>query len=281
MPFSSDTQPGRESDDLWAMTVHWPMGVGGVSARGEHAPDDDMSGLNISYHVGDDPARVRQNRERILRDMGCHDHICVRAEQVHGAEVFCVADGDIEQLPTCPSGVYVAQTDGLLTQSRRVVLNLAYADCVPVLLYCPDPPTVGVLHAGWRGTAAQIARRGIETMVSVGCRPEDIQAAIGPAICGECYEVGPEVIEAMRDVPGASEVLEAPPYDHIDLKQLDHLTLTACGVPDEGIEVSDLCTRCGPVPLFSYRAAAGRTGLHGAFIALRGKCHESGSRTRC
>ncbi|MFO7948070.1 MAG: peptidoglycan editing factor PgeF [Armatimonadota bacterium] len=267
MRCSSDT-PGHQPEQLWALKLQWPMVAGGVSSRGDFNPEDDRSGLNISYHVGDEQSRVRENRRRILEDMGCEGRICVRAEQVHGNDVFQVTDSSLQHLPGCPSGLYVPETDGLVTDSSRVVLNLAYADCVPVLLYCPDPLTVGVLHAGWRGTASQIGRKGIETMVSMGCRAEDVQAVIGPAICGACYEVGPEVIEAMQEVPGASEVLEAPPHDHVDLKALNRLTLAACGVPDEAIEVSDLCTRCGPVPLFSYRGARGRTGLHGAFIAI-------------
>ena len=42
-----------------------------------------------------------------------------------------------------------------------------------------------------------------------GCKPEDMHAAIGPAICGSCYEVGQDVVDAFlnHDLPADGRVL--------------------------------------------------------------------------
>lgn len=255
-------------DSIWAMKLAWPGVSAGVTARGEHTPADGTSGLNISYHTGTDREIVDENRRRVLRDMGCEDYPVVRAHQVHGNRVVTVTEPVLRHLPECPSGVQVRRADGLVTQLDKTVLNLAYADCVPILLYCPDPLTIAVLHAGWRGTAANIARRGVEKMVRLGCEPSSMRAAIGPAICEECYEVGPEVVEALRRLPCAVSAVEKAPTDHVDLREINRLTLVDCGLPAESIVVSEDCTVCGPASLFSYRRSGGNTGLHGAFAAI-------------
>ncbi len=253
---------------IWAVRVTWPKVTGGVNCRGEHDPRDSHSGLNISYHVGDDPRRVTANRRRVLASMGAEEWPLVCAEQVHGNHVAVVGRADLPSLSPCPAGFRCRETDGLVTREPRLVLNLTFADCVPILLYCPEPLMVGVLHAGWRGTAARIAGRGVETMCSLGARASHIRAVIGPAICGKCYEVGPEVIAAMKNLPGAAELLARGPANHLDLAELNRLTLLECGLREEAIENSRLCTRCGEVPLFSYRVSGPNGGLHGAFIAI-------------
>lgn len=257
-------------DSIWAMKLDWPGVEGGVTARGEHTPADGTSGFNISYHTGTDSDTVDENRRRVLGEMKCEGCPVVRAHQVHRSRVVTVTDSVLTALAECPSGVQVQRADGLVTQMENVVLNLAYADCVPVMLYSPDPVTIAVLHAGWRGTAADIARRGVRKMVRLGCKPSQMKAAIGPAICGNCYEVGPEVIEALAHLPFPIPTLQQPPEDHIDLKQVNRLALLDSGLPAEAIVVSGDCTVCGPASLFSYRRSDGKTGLHGAFAAILG-----------
>jgi len=200
--------------------------------------------------------------------MGAQEWPVVCADQVHGNRVAIVRRGDLGGLRVRPAGPCYAQTDGLLTQERRIVLNLTFADCVPVLLYCSEPLTVGVLHAGWRGTAAQIARKGVEAMCALGADAADIEAVIGPAICGKCYEVGPEVIAAMADLPGGEDLMSGEPARYVDLTELNRQALLDCRVKEEAVRKSDLCTRCGEVPMFSYRASGGGTGLHGAFVVI-------------
>ena len=258
----------RHDERFWAVRLKWADVVGGVNCRGLHDPTDNRSGLNVSYCVGDGAHRVAANRRRILEAMGAQDWPVVSAGQVHGNRVVTVAEHTLADLDPSPAGLRSPQTDGLVTQQPHVVLNLTFADCVPILLYCAEPLAVAVLHAGWRGTAARIGEKGVDAMCALGAEPAAIQAVIGPAICGKCYEVGPEVLEALSLLPGLDEALLGLPQNHVSLAEANRQLLLHCGLPEEAIHTSRLCTRCGEVPMFSYRAAGGGTGLHGAFIAI-------------
>jgi YfiH family protein len=256
-------------DDLWALRLPWPGIVGGVNSRGEHDPQDGFSGANISYRIGQKPELVAHHRHLLMASLGTADWPVVCAEQVHGNRVAVVDAGDLSTLQSCAAGHVVKQTDGLVTRTPGLLLNLVFADCVPIFLYCSQPLTIGVLHAGWRGTAAQIARRGVEAMVESGAAVRDLQAIIGPAICGNCYEVGPEVVEAMAHLSGVCKSMRDTGRYRVDLPEINRMSLIAAGVCPESIQTSSLCTRCGPIPLFSYRGSGGKTGLHGGFIGIQ------------
>ncbi len=255
-------------EEFWAVRLKWANVVGGVNCRGPHDAADKHSGFNVSYCVGDDARRVAANRRRILRSIGAQDWPVISAGQIHGNRVVTIAEETPADLEPSPSGLRSPQTDGLVIMQPHIVLNLMFADCVPILLYCAEPLIVGVLHAGWRGTAARIPEEGISAMCALGAEPASIEAVIGPAICGKCYEVGPEVLEALSLLPRACEARVGLPQDHVSLPEANRQLLLACGIRDDAIVTSQLCTRCGDVPMFSYRAAGGGTGLHGAFIAI-------------
>ena len=257
------------TNELWAVRVDWPGAVGGVSQRGTHDPSEPLSGLNISYLIGDEPERVAQTRRRLLASLEAETWPVIRAHQVHGNHVATIHRAGLASLTACPSGLSSPHTDGLVTCEPGIMLNLAFADCVPILLYSHTPLIVGVLHAGWRGTAGAIAAEGVRAMEALGASPSEMRAVIGPAICGGCYEVGPEVVEAMRALPGADGAVGTGCVTHVDLPELNRLTLMAAGVPESGIEMSGLCTYCGEVEMFSYRKSGGGQGLHGAFLGIR------------
>src|SRR5690606_18360795 len=88
--------------------------------------------------------------------------------------------------------------DGHATRAPGLLLAVSVADCVPVSLVDPERRAVALLHAGWRGAAAGILERGLEVLAErLLARPEDLHVHLGPAICGGCYEVGPEVHRAL------------------------------------------------------------------------------------
>ena len=165
---------------------------GGVSV-GAHAS------LNLSVAVGDDEGAVRRNRAAVALALGAP---LALSEQVHGADVAEVAD--VARVAADPLG-YVARADGLVT-TRRVVLGVLVADCVPVLLADPVARVVATVHAGRAGVVAGVVGRTVAAMTDRGARPDRIRAAVGPAICGRCYEVG-EDLRAL--VSGAIPVARA------------------------------------------------------------------------
>ena len=131
-----------------------------------------------------DPEAVFASRLKFLNVLGLDGMSLTVAGAVHGADVACVEE---------PLGI-VADVDALVTDRPGVPLFATYADCYPILLWDPDEGVAGLAHAGWRGTQAGVGAATIAVMrEQFGCR--HIKAAIGPGICGRCYEVGPEFAE--------------------------------------------------------------------------------------
>lgn len=170
----------------------------------------------------------------------------VHARQVHEAAVRWEGGG--------PPGLLVADPcDGHATTRPGVLLAVSVADCVPVFVVDPERRAVALLHAGWRGAAAGILERGVDVLAErAGSRPGSLHLHLGPSICGSCYEVGPEVFEALGlDPPAGPEAL--------DLRGALARRALARGVAPGNVSVSTLCTRCGDGDFFSHRGGdAGR-----------------------
>lgn len=152
--------------------------------------------------------------------------------------------------------------DGHATRNSGVLLAVATADCVPVFVVAAEARAVAMLHAGWRGVAAGILERGLETMTQdFGARTDELHVHFGPSICGDCYEVGPEVFEALSQaVPGSPRP--------IDLRDILAQRTVAQGLPAGQITVSTHCTRCTGSGLFSHRGGDG--GRQVGFLGIRG-----------
>ena len=121
------------------------------------------------------------------------------------------------------------------------------ADCVPVFLLDARARAVGAVHAGWRGVAAGILERVVDVMAAAyGTSVTDLQLHLGPAICGSCYEVGPEVFEALGE-----PAPDAP--TPIDVRAALARRAVGLGVAPEDVTVSSHCTRCTGSDLYSHR----------------------------
>jgi len=163
--------------------------------------------------------------------------------------------------------------DGLLTGVKDLLLMIKVADCFPVFLYDPVKQAIGLIHAGWRGTAAGIVPKAIEKMVgSFGSKPEHIVAGIGPGIGSCCFIVGEDVREAFRKYNARTAFLNT--YDdeklHCDLKKMIATELLSGGLQEERIAAADACTCCNEMVFYSHRRDNGKTGRMAAVIGLRG-----------
>lgn len=175
----------------------------------------------------------------------------VRLRQVHGARVLRVPG----PLGECsPEGFPLA--DGLACASPGVLGAVTVADCVPVFLLAPRRRAWALLHAGWRGIAAGILGAGLAALEQLGAAPEELQLYLGPAICGSCYEVGPEVVAALRAGLSSGNSLPGPGESRarIDLRGLLAGEAASRGVPPAAIMASSFCTRCHNHLFHSYRA---------------------------
>jgi len=139
--------------------------------------------------------------------------------------------------------------DGHLADERGTAMAVTVADCVPVFLAHPSGATA-ILHSGWRGTEARIVEVAIRQLDALGLRADELRLHCGPAICGECYEVSPEVYRRLTGMHA-----DAPTT--VDLRLLIAGHAHSLGVND--ISISELCTRCDNDRFFSHRAGdAGR-----------------------
>lgn len=220
----------------------WPWIVQGTTGRGEeHAPFD--LGLFGASPVGATLERWRALRSAVAMPAAVH------SRQVHGAEI---AAHEGEPAP----GLRIMEgMDGHTTDRSGLLLTVSVADCVPVFLVNPASRRVALLHGGWRGTAAGIVPAGIERLG--GGNEAGLHVHLGPAICGACYEVGPEVHEAL----GLSVPASNTP---VDVRAVQARHAIEAGVPPEQVTVSEHCTRCGE-GFFSHRGgdAARQMGVLG------------------
>lgn len=226
---------------LGEWTERFPWLVHGATGRG----DDGSFDLGL---FGEEPVGQVLARWRALRE-ATGTPAAVHALQVHGPIV--------RTHDSPAAGLHVLEgVDGHVTGEPGLLLAVAIADCVPISLVDESRRRVALLHGGWRGTAAGIIEAGLD---SLGGDPGDLHAHLGPAICGDCYEVGPEVHEGLglptpeRNMP-------------VDLRAVQSRQLLAAGLAPDRVTVSVHCTRCGE-GFFSHRG--GSTGRQMGVLGIR------------
>ena len=175
--------------------------------------------------------------------------------QVHGTEVR----------PVDPSAVGLfsrGEADGVYVCRRGILLLVRVADCVPVYLLDSEGDGMALLHAGWRGASAGILARGIAALgEACGTGPRGLRVHLGPAICGECYEVGGEVLQAFGRA--------RQPGGKMDLRAELAGQALSLGVPAEAVTRSSWCTRCHLDRFHSHRGSQGSAGRMAAFLGSR------------
>ena len=234
--------------------------LGGVSM--EH-----LSSLNIGMHRGDAPENVAKNHEILAAALGYDVKKIVLSHQVHTDAVRIVTEADClgldhHEYPEC---------DGMITNTPGIALVIFTADCTPILLHDPATGAVGAVHAGWRGTAMDIAGKAVKAMESAfGCDPRNIHAAIGPNISMCCFETDGEVPAAMVETFGqAVEKYIRPSGDkyYVNPKEINRHALSRAGVMC--IDMSTDCTACQSDRFWSHRVTRGQRGSQGAIIVCK------------
>jgi hypothetical protein len=193
---------------------------------------------------GGRPDQIAAARRALLLAAGFAGRRLVLPRQRHTAVARLVASAD-DRPGVC---------DALITNRAEVVLGIQTADCVPVLVVDPRARAVAAVHAGWRGTLAGVLTRTLELMsASFGSDPGQCRVALGPAIGGCCYEVGPEVERQFAE--RWPEALDRGPTGRarLDLARVNLLQAVAAGVPADQILSSGACTRCREQEFPSYR----------------------------
>ena len=227
---------------------------GGVSA-GPYAT------LNLSFSVGDDPGAVLENRRRVAAALGADLGDFVFARQVHGGQAQVVSAAERGR-GTLGVEDAIGEVDALVTADPGTVLAILVGDCVPIVLYDPVAHLLAAVHAGWRGTVAGVTEAAVAAMASLGSRPADVLAGLGPAIAPDRYQVGDDVRDGIVAGLGdaAASVLRPDGTGRwlLDLWSANRKMLVRSGVPDNQIHVAAFPT--GPGPGRPDPAAPGQAG---------------------
>lgn len=258
---------------------------GGVSS-------DYLHSLNFSYTQGDHAENVDENFRRAAAHLHMTSGDIVCSQQTHTTNVRKVTADDKGKGVTRERDY--TDIDGLITNERGIILGTFYADCVPLFMVDTVNRAIGLSHSGWRGTVGKMGKATLDKMrQEYGTQPEHVTVAIAPSICQNCYEVSEDVALAFqkaftKDDTKAEEYLARYTSDftqqdiddcllyqkengkyQLNLWYANFRVFRDAGVPDENIEITDICTCCNPNVLFSHRASRGKRGNLGAFLMLK------------
>lgn len=223
--------------------------------------------MNTGFFRGDDDELVNENIQILCRLAGTSGNV-VCTPQIHSDIVRYVTEenigeGSVRDVPFA--------CDGFVTDRPNASLLVRVADCTPILMCgkkADGSPVIAAVHAGWKGTVADISIRAIEKMRELGA--EEIRAAIGACIHSCCFQVGEDFIEAVKSAKGAdfanSHVESRDGSYYADLPAMNEHILRSAGV--DKIDVIGECTRCKPYLYHSHRAMAGKRGTMGAVIGI-------------
>ncbi|MBJ8343202.1 peptidoglycan editing factor PgeF [Antrihabitans sp. YC2-6] len=211
-------------------------------AGGFSAPPYDS--FNLGDHVGDDPAAVARNRERLAREIGLTPDRLVWMEQIHGRSIAVVDGPTTEPIPA---------TDATVTKVRDLGLVVLTADCVPILLSDEEAGVIAAVHAGRVGARIGIVPRVLDVMVEQGAELSRIGAFFGPAASGRQYEVPAHMrADVEKHLPGsATKTLKGTPG--LDLRAGLRRQLLDAGIA--GVAQDPRCT-IEDKSLFSHRRGA-------------------------
>ena len=251
------------SEEKWLLHA-FSTRVGGVST-GCYAS------MDLGFHEGEETAF--ENYRRFAGALGFDWKKSVLSDQTHTTNVRVVTAEDAGKGLIKPKDYH--DIDGLVTAEPGLALFTFYADCVPLYLADTKNHVIGLSHSGWRGTVNRMGEHTLRVMKEqFGTDPAFVRAAIGPSICGDCYEVGPELKEEFEKSFGAAAAAGffrpgKGDRQFLDLWKANHYVLREAGVPEENISVTDICTKCNSELLFSHRVTGRQRGSLAAVMMIR------------
>ena len=227
--------------------------------------------LNFAKGIGD----IQDRQENVIKNyriasnvFGLSESDVCRSYQTHTNNVIFVSEKDRGTGVTKEK--FSFGVDGLVTDTKDLLLSVRTADCVPVLLCNKQATVCAAVHAGWRGTLGNITKNAIAVMEQHGAKKCDIIAAIGPCIGQCCYEVGKELFEYFtKENKNYADFFKPKGEKYmLDLKGLNAYILTLNGIGSDSISVSESCTKDDEYNFFSHRRSGKNRGTMSAFITV-------------
>ena len=206
-----------------------------------------------------------QNHQTLVNEaihsLGFPARTVVSLKQVHGNHTLI-----LENQASFASSSTQTEADAVLTNRKDLYLTVRVADCLPIYLYDSANQVVGLIHAGWRGTLLEIAKRALsQARMRLGLNPADCDIFFGPCIKACCYEISPEV--AVLFPQNSVQVRDNRFY--LDLCQENHRQLIEAGIDPDKIHMADQCTCCNPEFYYSYRRTKDKSERMYAVLGLR------------
>ncbi|MBO6112665.1 MAG: peptidoglycan editing factor PgeF [Lachnospiraceae bacterium] len=260
----------RPFKDIDYITHGFSTRLGGVSR-------DIYESMNLSFTRGDNTDIVRKNFDIMGLTLGISPGSMVYADQTHTANVLHV-DSSHKGMGITRDRSF-SDVDGLITDEPGVCLVTGHADCIPLYFVDTKKHAIGLAHAGWKGTAANIAGVVIKKMTEdFGTDPKDLIAFAGPGICRDHYEVGEDVAERFAGMYGDLKMKhilkrmpdrDGEPKYLLNLHMANYYNMVAAGMENLNAYITDICTFCNPQLLFSHRYTKGLRGGMCAFLMLK------------
>lgn len=245
----------------------------GFSTRMGGVSKEHLSSMNLSFSRGDKEENVRKNFQRMGAALGFQTKDLVLSDQTHTTNIRVITEADRGKGFTKERDYH--DIDGMITNVSGLMLATFYADCVPLFFVDPVHHAIGLSHSGWKGTVGRIGAKTIEKMQeNFGSHPEDIQAAIGPSICQDCYEINEDVAlkfkEEFKEKTDKQLLYQKENGKYqLNLWKANEIVLTEAGILPEHLAITNVCTCCNSDKLFSHRASLGKRGNLGAFLGLK------------
>lgn len=196
-----------------------------------------------------------KNRKEFLNKLGINYRNLVCVKQPHKSKIVVVGKNHKGKGALSRKNA-IAGADGLITNKRKIPLAVFTADCLSVFLFCLKTKTIGLVHAGWRGSKEEIIKKAIFLMKKrFGSRARDIIAALGPAIRSCCYEVSEEFRKHFD-----KGLIKINNRLFLDLIGINKNQLMASGIKRRNIIDSKICTSCQNTKFFSYRKEKNKAG---------------------
>lgn len=233
---------------------------GGVS-QGNYAS------MNLCHYVGDKDECVKENRRLFCQHLGIKPEQLFLPYQTHSSKILNINNTFLSLSPS-DQVQSLNGIDALITDKKQICISVSTADCVPVFLYDTSNQAIAIIHAGWRGTIAQIVTKTITLMKQTyNSNPADIFAAIGPCISQKNYEVGNDLYDIFHqsDFPNENLFIKNTSTTkwHLDLPEANRWLLLKAGIPQHQIELGKICTYDQSEMFFSAR----KYGIHSGRIA--------------
>ena len=209
---------------------------------------------NLAFHVEDNEINVIKNRQNLALKLGYNYEDLVYMNQIHSANIIVVDENSPKLVDNC---------DSIITRSKNLPLMVMVADCIPILMFDDKQGIIAAIHAGRNSTFLEISKKTSEIFIEkFSSNPEDINVVLGASIQKCCYEVSEDLSKIVENSFG-KEFVE---NNYIDLQGINKKQLNDLGI--KNIEISNICTKCGDKPYFSYRKDK-KTGRFAGIIILK------------